>query len=91
MPSLDKKSEVMPYKQLDELPSEIKEQLPEHGQQIFLAASNSAEEDGMNKEAALSVAWNSVKNEYEKGEDGKWHLQQEDTNIHRKGVQSGGN
>ncbi len=81
----------MPVKQIDELAPELKEKLPEYAQNIFLAAFNSAEEDGMDKEGALSVAWSSVKQEYEEGDDGKWHLKPEDTNYHNKAVTSGGN
>jgi cation transport regulator len=63
----------MPSKQLAELPSELKRQLIDGSEQIFLAAFNSASRDGMSEEAALEVAWNSVKNGCEKGDDGKWH------------------
>jgi cation transport regulator len=73
-----------------DLPSEVKEQLPEGAQNIFLAAFKSAQEDGMSEEAARNVAWNSVKNSYEQGEDGKWQHKPDVTNSHA-GVQSGGN
>ncbi len=73
-----------------DLPSEVKEQLPEGAQNIFMAAFKSAQEDGMSEEAARNVAWNSVKNSYEQGEDGKWHHKPDVTNSHA-GVQSGGN
>ena len=69
----------MPYSKLEELPTEIKEQLPEHAQQIFMAAFNSAQSDGMSEEGALSVGWNSVKAKYEQGVDGKWQRQPEET------------
>lgn len=81
----------MTYSKIDELPSEVREKLPEHAQQIFLAAFNSAQSDGMDEEAAKGVGWNSLKQEYEQGEDGTWHRKSEDTNIHNKSVQSGGN
>lgn len=32
----------MPYNTLSELPAAVKDHLPEHGQEIFLAAFNSA-------------------------------------------------
>ncbi|MBZ8179572.1 cation transport regulator ChaB [Oscillatoria salina IIICB1] len=38
-----------------------------------MAAFNSASSDGMSEESAREVAWNSVKNSYERGEDGQWH------------------
>lgn len=78
-------------KQAADLPSEVKEQLPEHAQQIFMAAFKGAQDDGMSEEAAKQVGWNSVKQEYEQGEGGKWQRKQEDTNIHNKAIPSGGN
>lgn len=80
----------MSLSQSSELSPEI-EQLPEHAQQIFLAAFNSAKEDGMSEQAALSVGWNSLKDSYEETNTGEWKLKPEDTNIHNKSVQSGGN
>ena len=50
----------MTYNKIDELPAEITEQLPQHAQQIFLAAFNAAQSDGMSEDGAKSVAWNSV-------------------------------
>lgn len=81
----------MPQKQLEEFPTEIKEQLADGSMQIFAAAYNSAREDGLSEEGATSVAWNSVKQQYEQGADGKWHPKPEDTNQHHKSVVSGGN
>lgn len=80
----------MSQSQSSELPQEVK-QLPEHAQQIFLAAFNSAKEDGMSEDAALSVGWNSIKDSYEQTSNGEWQLKPEDTNIHNKSTQSGGN
>ena len=76
---------------INELPVEIREQLPEHAQQIFVAALNAAQSNGSNEEGAREIAWNSVKNEYEPGSDGKWQRKPEDTAIHNKAVVSGGN
>ena len=76
---------------INELPGEIREQLPEHAQQIFLAAYSAAQSNGSNEEGAREIAWNSVKNEYEPGSDGKWQRKPEDTAIHNKSVVSGGN
>jgi cation transport regulator len=81
----------MSGKQLNDLPSEVTEKLPEGAQNIFLAAFNSAQENGMGEEAALSVAWNSVKNQYEQGEDGNWHVKPQPSNVTNKAVASGGN
>lgn len=80
----------MPDK-INELPQEIKETLPEHAQQIFIAAFNAAQTDGMSEHGAREVAWNSVKNEYEQGNDGRWRRKPEDPAIHHKSIQSGGN
>jgi cation transport regulator len=81
----------MAYNKVDELPTEITEKLPEHAQQIFLAAFNAAQSDGMSEDGATSVAWNSVKQEYEQREDGKWYQKSEDTAVHNKSTVSGGN
>lgn len=81
----------MAYNQINELPQEIREKLPEHAQQIFVAAFNAAQDNGMSEDAANDVAWNSVSNEYERGNDGQWHRKPEDTAVHHKAVTSGGN
>lgn len=80
----------MTQSQSSELPQEI-QQIPEHAQQIFIAALNSAKDDGMSEEAAIAVAWNSIKDSYEQTSTGEWRLKPEDTNIHNKSIQSGGN
>jgi cation transport regulator len=81
----------MSDKTINELSGEITEQLPEHAQQIFVAALNAAQSNGLTEEGANEVAWNSVKNEYEPGNDGKWQRKPQDTAIHDKAVVSGGN
>ena len=63
----------MPYRSVDELPDRVKENLPEHAEEIFLAAFNSASEQYDDEETAFRVAWGAVKRDYEKGEDGRWH------------------
>ncbi len=80
----------MSDQQLDHLPSEVKE-LPEGAQNIFQAAFKSSQEDGLDEAAALQVAWNTVKHEYEQGGDGSWRRKPQETNIHNKAVTSGGN
>jgi cation transport regulator len=90
-PSYIDRSGFMTYEKRDELPEEIREQLPEHAQQIFMAAFNAAQTDGMSEEGASNVAWNSVRNEYEQGSDRQWHRKPEDPAIHNKAVMSGGN
>jgi cation transport regulator len=80
----------MPDIQVD-LPSEVKEQLPEGAQNIFRAAYKSSQEDGLSEEAARKVAWNSVKSQYEQGSDGKWQHKPDVSNANYKAVPSGGN
>ncbi|MBE9177571.1 ChaB family protein [Oculatella sp. LEGE 06141] len=63
----------MPYQNLDELPQDVKEKMPQGAQQAFVAAFNAAESDGMSKDAATQVAWNSVKQEYNQDKDGTWY------------------
>lgn len=62
----------MVYQNLETLPQDIKEYLPQGAQQIFLAAFNSAESDGLSQEGATQVAWNSVRSEYNQSHNGKW-------------------
>ncbi|MBD2296748.1 ChaB family protein [Anabaena sphaerica FACHB-251] len=81
----------MPYSKIEELPQDIKDRLPQHAQQIFVAAFNAAKSDGMIENDALEVAWNSVHNEFEPDSEGNWHRKPEDPAIHHKAVMSGGN
>lgn len=81
----------MAQKKLEEFPAEIKENLTDGSQQIFVAAYNSASENGMSEQGAMNVAWNSIKASYEQGKDGKWHRKPQVSNSQFKGVTSGGN
>lgn len=81
----------MPYNKVDELPQELQQQLPQEAQQIFMAAFNAAQSDGLSEEGARDVAWNSVRNQYAQDKDGKWSIKADDTNQHHKAVTSGGN
>lgn len=67
----------MPYQKTSDLPDSVKDHLPKHAQEIFLAAFNSATEEYDEEETAFKVAWSAVKNKYEKGEDGNWHKKAE--------------
>ena len=71
------------YKSNDDLPESVTDNLPKHAQEIYREAFNSAWEqykdpedrrgDASREETAHKVAWNAVKNDYEKDEDsGKW-------------------
>jgi cation transport regulator len=60
----------------------VKDNVPHHAQEIYMAAFNSAWEqyddpeerrgDASREETAHRVAWAAVKKEYEKGGDGQW-------------------
>ena len=73
----------MPYDSNNDLPQDVQDALPEHGQEIYREAYNSAwdqyedeeerEGDRSRESTAHAVAWSAVKNEYEQGEDGEWH------------------
>jgi cation transport regulator len=64
--------QIMAYQNLEDLPAEVTEKLPRHGQQLFMAAFNAASENGMNEKNAAQVAWNSVKNSYKPNQEGQW-------------------
>lgn len=76
----------MPYKKLSELPDSVQDNLPQHAQEIYLAAYNSAwdeyadpderRDDASREEVAHRVAWAAVKKKYEKQGD-KWTLSKE--------------
>jgi len=73
----------MPYETIQELPYRVRNHLPEHAQEIFLNAFNSAYDqykDPKNRkgnasleETANKVAWSAVKQEYKKDSTtGEW-------------------
>lgn len=72
----------MPYKSRSELPDTVRSVLPEHAQDIYKEAFNSAYEeykdpndrrgDATREEVAHKVAWAAVKNKYKKGSDNAW-------------------
>lgn len=78
-------------KNVEGLPEEIRGELPRPAQQIYAAAFKAAQSNGMSEEGARQVAWNSVRNQFEKGEDGKWHAKGEVTAQHFKAITTGGN
>lgn len=73
---------------IENLPAEAKE-MPQEAQQMFLAAFNSASDDGLSEEGAMNVAWNTVKHKYEKS-DGKWQRKAEGSNSQNVTVASAG-
>ena len=73
----------MLYNSLDELPDSVRDNLPNHAQEIYMKAFNNAwdeyadpEErrgDASREETAHKVAWAAVKKVYEKDEEsGEW-------------------
>jgi cation transport regulator len=77
----------MPYQTTQELPESVKDNLPDHAQEIYKEAYNNAWEqykdptkrrgDADREETAHKVAWSAVKDSYEKDEDGKWKQKEE--------------
>jgi cation transport regulator len=73
----------MPYNKITELPENIKNVLPEHAREIYLAAYNNAWEqfssddrrnsESKNEVTAHKVAWSAVKQKYKKV-DGQWQM-----------------
>ncbi len=78
----------MPYKTLTELPESVRDNLPEHAQEIYKEAFNSAWEEYANpaarrdgasqEEVAHRVAWAAIKQKYEKDEHGRWVTKREE-------------
>jgi cation transport regulator len=72
----------MPFKKNSDLPDSVKRVLPQHAQDIYKEAFNSAYEeykdpedrrdDADREEVAHRVAWSAVKHQYEKGDEGMW-------------------
>ena len=61
----------MPYKSTSDLPDSVTDNLPEHAQEIYKEAYNSASEQYDEESTAHRVAWSAVKEEYEKQGD-RW-------------------
>ncbi|BBL77402.1 ChaB family protein [Methylomagnum ishizawai] len=70
----------MPYKDLDDLPGNVRARLPKHAQEIYRAAYNHAwAEYGHDEERAHKVAWSTVGKRYEKdAETGDWQPKAEE-------------
>ncbi len=69
----------MPYEKLTDLPDNVRYNLPNHAQEIYQAAFNSAEEQYDEEERAHRVAWSAVKQKYKKDEkSGEWVEKEED-------------
>lgn len=71
----------MPYDRNNDLPDSVSNVLPTHAQEIYRKSFNSAWKeyknpdkrrgDSSQEEVAHRVAWQAVKQSYEKGDDGK--------------------
>ena len=76
------KEEQVPYQNLVDLPDSVRDNLPEHAQDIYLEAFNSAWDQydspderrghASREETAHKVAWSAVRKVYEKNDDGRW-------------------
>ncbi len=80
---MEYRSDLMPYKSLNDLPESVRRNLPEHAQKIYLEAFNNAWDqyakpedrkgDASREETAHKVAWSAVKQVYEKNKtSGVW-------------------
>ncbi len=78
----------MPYKKIDELPKQVRYNLPRKAQKIFIEAFNSAWEQYKNpdkrqgteslEQVANKVAWSAVKKKYDKDPvSGNWRKKEE--------------
>lgn len=81
--NLSKRSTKIPYKSITELPYNVRDNLPQHAQEIYKEAYNSAwdeyadpedrRDDASREETAHKVAWAAIKNVYTKDEaTGEW-------------------
>lgn len=61
----------MVYSSIDDLPETVRNSLPRHAMSIWMAAFNSAIEQGNSEESAFKIAWSAVKKSYEKV-GGEW-------------------
>lgn len=80
----------MPYKNLNDLPSVVKDKLPKHAQEIYLKAFNHAWDEYKDpskrrkgkeesqEQVCHKVAWAAVKSNYTKEDDDKWHPKNKD-------------
>jgi cation transport regulator len=73
----------MPYQQVTQLPSGVKNSLPKHAQDIYKEAYNSAwdqysdRDKSEREEVAHRTAWSAVKKKYERVSSGDWRRRQD--------------
>lgn len=68
----------MPYTTIQDLPDNVKDHLPMHGQEIYRAAFNKAFEKYLDEKTAFKVAWSAVKKLYFKDQNDNWVSKQEE-------------
>jgi len=73
---------TMPYRNINELPQQVRDALPAEAQKIWLDAYNAAHNDGEDESTAASIAWQAVKNAGWKKEDGNWVKASEPQKVH---------
>ena len=66
------KASEMPYKQITQLPDNVKNNLPKHAQENYKEAFNSAEDQYDDEGRAHATAWSAVEQKYEKNDQGNW-------------------
>lgn len=69
----------MPYRNIRELPSAVKDTLPVEAQRQFLRVVNSQLERGLSEERSFASAWSVIKEHWEKNADGDWVKKSADT------------
>ena len=64
--------DLLPYKQISQLPDGVKNNLPKGAQEIYKEAYDSAADQYDEESRAHRVAWSTVEQKYEKNENGNW-------------------
>jgi cation transport regulator ChaB len=77
------------YETIEDLPDEMKGSMPEGARQIFIAAFKSARADGLGDDEAKQVGFNSLRNMYVQGADGRWEPKPEPRTGNPTGTLSG--
>ncbi|MGD0919550.1 MAG: phage major capsid protein [Thermodesulfobacteriota bacterium] len=80
----------MPYSKIEELPAAVKDNLPTHAQEIYMAAWNAAFKEYKDEGKASKVAWAAVGTKYEKDKDGKWVAKKEEKQVDEEEMEKAG-
>jgi cation transport regulator len=67
----------MTYNRIEDLPDDVKNQLPPEAQQTFVENYNRSFIGGVGEESSLQVAWDAVKLNYEQGDGERWRRKPE--------------